>query len=212
MRLALVQSVRCSPGQAPQQEGIDIAEQQLARFGLLARAGDMVQQPADFQRAEVGGQRQAGLGAEAVRAALARQFGDVIRHARILPDQRVGQRLAGLAVPQDGGFALVGDAQRRQVAGPQAALRHGFGDDLARPQPDLLRIVLHPSGLRIDLLVLLLGAGDDCARPVENQKARAGGALIDRSDEVCHGLPHLGTLQLSKSGKKPPRGARTRRV
>jgi len=177
----------CRP-EPPQQEGIDITEQHLARFRPLARAGEMVQQPADFQRAEIGGERQPGLGAEAAGAALARELGDVLVHARILPDQRVGQRLAGLAIPQDGGLALVGDAQRRQVAGVQAALRHGLGDHLAGPQPDLVRIVLHPSGLRIDLPVLPLRAGDDSPGAVEDQKARAGGALIDRSNEVRHAI------------------------
>jgi hypothetical protein len=37
----------------------------------------------------------------------------------VLPDDGVGDRPAGPAVPQDGGFALVGDADRRDVAGGQ---------------------------------------------------------------------------------------------
>ena len=172
--------------QVPKQEGIDIAEHNLARFGLLARARDMVQQPADLQRAEVGRQRQPGRGAEPVRSALAREFGDVVSHARILPDQRIGQGPPGLAIPQHGGLALVGDTQRRKVAGPQAALPHCLGNRLPGPEPDLLGIVFHPSGLRVDLLVLPLRAGNDPPGPVENQKPRAGSALIDRSNEVRH--------------------------
>ena len=52
--------------------------------------------------------------------------------------------------------------------------------------PDFVGVVLHPSRLRIDLLVFLLGAGDDRAGAVENDEARAGGALVDGSDVVRH--------------------------
>ena len=48
-----------------------------------------------------------------------------------------------------------------------AALSHGFGDHLLGAEPDFVGIVLHPSGLRIDLLVLLLRAGGDAARAVK---------------------------------------------
>ena len=68
----------------------------------------------------------------------------------------------------------------------QARLLHGFGDHLRGAEPDLVRVVLHPAGLRIDLLVLLLRGGDDAAAAVENDEARAGGALVDGSDVLCH--------------------------
>ena len=105
-------------GEIPQHEGVDVAEQQVARFGAGARAGDVVQNPADLERAEIGGQRQAGLGAEAVAAAIARQFRHRVGGARVLPDQRVVDGRAAVAVPHDGGFALVGDPDGRQVARP----------------------------------------------------------------------------------------------
>ena len=52
-----------------------------------ASAGNMVENPADFQRAEICGQRQAGLGAEAVGPAVARKFGDTYR-PRAYPARR----------------------------------------------------------------------------------------------------------------------------
>ncbi len=86
-------------GEMPDQERIDIAEKQVARFGLLARAGDILKQPADFQTAEVSGDRQAGLVAETVGAARAGKFGDGIADAHVLPDQGMVRGAAGLAVP-----------------------------------------------------------------------------------------------------------------
>ena len=121
VRLALVTSVtwmRRSAGEMPDQERVDVAEQHIARFGVFARAGNMVENPADLQTAEVSGEGQAGLGAEAVGAAglVAREFGDVLGHARVLPHHGIGHRLAGLAVPHHGGFALVGDADGGEIA------------------------------------------------------------------------------------------------
>ena len=170
----------------PGKKGIDVAEEKVAGLGLFARFGDVIEQPADFEGAEIGGERESGLRAEAVGSPVAGEFGDRFGDPHILPDESVGHGFAGVAIPQDGGFALVGDSDGGQAGGLEAALRHGFRDDCARAEPDLVRVVLHPSGLRIDLLVLFLGAGDDASATVENQKTCAGGALIDGADEVCH--------------------------
>src|SRR5437879_3426543 len=97
-----------SAGEIPQDEGIDIAEQKVARVGARARAGDVVQNPADLERAEIGRQGQASLGAEAVSAAVAGQFRYRLRGARVLPDQGVVDGRATVPVPDDGGLALVG--------------------------------------------------------------------------------------------------------
>ena len=80
-----------------------------------------------------------------------------VRGAAVLPDDRVVDRLAGLAVPDDGRLALVGDADGgdvRRRASPRAAERLDGDADLRRP--DLLRVVLDPAGLRKDLRELLL--------------------------------------------------------
>jgi hypothetical protein len=64
------------------------------------------------------------------------------------------QRAAGLTVPQEGGFALVGDANRGEVARREIGTRQGGADHLIGVVEDLGRVVLDPAGLRIDLLVL----------------------------------------------------------
>ena len=52
--------------------------------------------------------------------------------------------------------------------------------------PDLSRIVLDPSWSWIDLRVLYLRLRDDTRGLVEDEKARARCALVDRSDQVRH--------------------------
>ena len=193
----------------PEQECVDGAEQNVARFRLLARAGHVVQHPANLQGAEVGRQREAGLGAKAVGAAGARQLGNVFGYSRILPHQGIVQRLAGVAIPEHRGFPLVGDADGRQVAGPQGALPHGGRHHLFGAAPDLVGVVLHPPRPRVDLLVLFLRAGDDSPGAVEYHEPRAGGALIDCSDVVWHGLTSSMPRRVRrlKRGKRLPSAA-----
>ena len=60
VRLALVTSVTCRPGQLPDQPAVHRAEQHLAPLGPLAQPVDVVEQPAQLRAGEVGGQRQSG--------------------------------------------------------------------------------------------------------------------------------------------------------
>ena len=71
--------------------------------------------------------------------------------AAILPDDGVVDRLAGVAIPEDGGFALVGDADGGDVAGVMPAFFSALNGDSPLRLPDLVRIMLDPSGLRKDL-------------------------------------------------------------
>src|SRR5262249_37321815 len=102
-----------------------------------------------------------------------------------------------------GRLALVGDAERGQVGGAQPALVHRGPDDRRRTLPDLQRVVLHPAGLRENLLVLELVAAHLVATVVEDHESRAGGALVHRTDEVSHvllSLPNSQALMDSASG------------
>jgi len=99
-----------TPGQVPDEEAVDVSEQQVARFGGGTGASDIVQYPADLQAAEIGGQRQTGLRAKAILAAIGGEFRDRIGNPRVLPDDGVVNRLARHLVPQNGSFPLIGDA------------------------------------------------------------------------------------------------------
>ena len=61
-------------------------------------------------------------------------------------------------------------------------------DDIARVGPDLCRVVLDPSRAGKDLLVLDLAGGDDAARVVEDDRPRAGGALVDGDNVLRHAV------------------------
>src|SRR5690606_16729452 len=108
--------------------------------------------------------------------------------AAVLPDDCRVNRAAGGAFPDDGGFALVGDAHRGDV--PRLQLRGcqrlaGSGELRG---PDLERVVLDPAGPGIVLAELALGLGDDAAGVVEDDAARTRGALV-QGEQVLHPFP-----------------------
>ena len=103
-------------GQVPDEPGIDRAEQGVAGLRLLARTGDVGEQPMQLEAGKIARQRQAGLGAQAILAAVGREARHQVVDARVLPDERVAERLAGAPIPQKRGLALVRDADRGEVA------------------------------------------------------------------------------------------------
>src|ERR1700730_5573955 len=114
-----------SASQVPKEKGIDISKQQLARCCFLSGARNIFKQPAQLQAAEVRAQWQSGLLPEAVLAALPGEARDIFRNSRVLPNNRIRNRLAGLALPKDGGLPLIGDADRRQIGSAYSALLEG---------------------------------------------------------------------------------------
>src|SRR5690606_16909891 len=142
-------------GEVPDDPGVHGAEEDLATFGALAQALDVVEQPADLGAGEVGGQRQAGLAAEPVLAGVAAELTAQGVGAGVLPDDGVVDRLAGGLVPQQGRLALVGDADGLHLVLGDAGLGEGAGDHRLHVRPDLHRVVLDPAGPGEDLLVLL---------------------------------------------------------
>ena len=183
-----VQAAVRAAGEVPDAPGVDVAEHQVPGLGPVARPFDVVEKPAHLRAREVRRQRQADPLAEAILAAVGRQLVDELVRAGVLPHERVVDGLARVAVPHDRGLALVGDAQRGDVVLVAPGRLEGLVEDLLRARPDLLGVVLDPTGLRIDLLVLLLRHRLNPALVVEDHRPRAGGALIQGCCELRHAV------------------------
>src|SRR6185503_9172500 len=80
--------------------------------------------------------------------------------------------------------ALIGDAERGDVATARPRPPHGLPEHGQRHAPDLVRVVLDPSRPRVVLRELLIGTARDASVPVEDQDGRARRPLIDRGDEA----------------------------
>ena len=176
-------------GDVPQHPHVRSAEQRVTAFGIGANAGDVLENPLQLAAGEVGGRREPGFASNHLPPFVVVQRGGDLVGAGVLPDDRVVIRLTRLAVPDDRGLALVGDAQRRDVGGFQTDVVQRRGHHGLGVTPDLGRVVLDPAGARQDLLVLELVAPDLQTVVVEDHAAGAGGALVDRGDEVGHDAP-----------------------
>lgn len=173
-------------GKLPDQEAVDGSTENVAGLCLLPRVRNMIEHPADFQRAEIARQGEAGLPAITVLAAMSAEVGNIAGHARVLPDDGIVHRLAGSPVPHDRGLTLVGDANRCQICGMQSCLLQGASDYRFGSLPDLFGVMFHPAGVGINLLVFLASAAHDVACAVEDDETGAGRPLINRADVICH--------------------------
>ncbi len=97
----------------------------------------------------------------------------------VLPHDGVVDRPASLPIPHDGCFALIGDAQSHHVAGAHTSLAQDFHRRAELRRKNRVGIMLDPTGLRVDLLELMLSRPSDFARLIEEDRARTGSALIE---------------------------------
>ena len=76
--------------------------------------------------------------------------------APVLPDDGGSDGLPRAPIPHHGGFALVGDADRRKVAGCDARLARASVMVAAWVDQIWTRVVLHPARMRIRLRMFAL--------------------------------------------------------
>ena len=107
-RVGEVGNVALAAGEFPHQPRIDGAEGEFAAFGQFARARGVIEQPADFGAGKIGIEQQSGFFAKGGFMSLRPQPLAQRRGAAVLPDDGGGNGDTGAAIPQHGGFALVG--------------------------------------------------------------------------------------------------------
>ena len=191
VREALVTSVTCTPPSTPPVRFHSTQQSVLPKTRSPASAFSRA--PSTFSRIHTilvpekyVASGRPDLLLEPVGAAVRRQLVDDGLGAGVLPDDRV---VDGLPVVLSQTTAV-----SRWLVMPTAAmscrvrlaLDRARADDLAGVVPDLRRVVLDPAGLREDLLVLHLAGRDDAAGVVEDDRAGAGGALVDGEDVLAH--------------------------
>src|SRR5437660_563882 len=97
--------------------------------------------------------------------------------ASVLPDDGVVDRLPGLAIPDNRGLTLVGDANGSRVAGLRSGLSKGLERHRNLRRRDLLRIVFDPSGLRKYLIEFPLSYRAHRSLLIEQESPRTGCGL-----------------------------------
>src|SRR5690554_6190049 len=121
-----VGQVAAPVGEIPQQPGVDRAEGQLTGLRRRARTVHMIEYPADLAGGKIGVEQQTSLVLQDVAATFVLQpFGNLLAPstgAPVLPYDGPVDGLAGASIPQQGGFALIGNADGADVA----CLQSGF--------------------------------------------------------------------------------------
>ncbi len=184
----------------PHQPRVHGAERQLSGFRLGARARHVAQNPFEFCTGEIGIYHEAGLALDDGRQPAGLQLVAPGGRAAILPHDGVMHRLTRLAVPDYGGFPLIGDSDGGDVGRRQSGFAERFGRGVQLRGPNLRRIVFHPARLGKNLAKLLLCQGNDTPAVVEHHGARAGGALVQGQD-VFHAGHHV---RYTSAAIRPP--------
>jgi hypothetical protein len=135
------------------------------------RARHVVQQPPDLARREIGVDEQTGPHLNRLARAIRFEPLAEVRRPAVLPDDGVVNRFAGLAIPDDGRFALIRDADGRDVLRAHLGPPQGFDGDADLRRPDFLRVVLDPPGRRKHLCEFLLGDRANRAVTIEDDGA-----------------------------------------
>src|SRR5439155_603805 len=156
---------------------------ELARTGPLGGARHVFEEPAELGAREVRIEHEAGLLPEDVLEATRAQLLAERGGAPVLPHDGAVHRPSAPPLPEDGGLALVRDAERRHVARAHPRAPARLAEHAQRDPPDLLRIVLDPPRLRVVLRELRVGAPDDAPLAVDHEHGRTRGPLIDRDDD-----------------------------
>lgn len=176
-----------SLGQFPDQPGVDRAKRKAAAPGKGAGPFDVLEDPSELGSGEVGVHDQAGPAAnrsdEFVRL-------ELIAHscrATVLPDDRVADRLSGLAIPDEGRLALVRDANARDLDRLRAGQPNRLAGHGKLGGPDRLGIMLNPPRLGKQLRELLLRDGDNRSGSIKQDGARTGRPLIEGENILLRG-------------------------
>jgi hypothetical protein len=173
-------------GELPEDPGIRRAEGEAAAPGPLAQAAP-VEDPLQFGGREIGVDRQARLIPDKPdEPLLLVEIPAAAGRPAALPDDRVPDGPARFPVPDDSRLALIGDADRGDR--PAGDGGEGLLNGPVNAPPDLLGIVLDPSGAGEILRELFVSRGDGPAAPVEDDGPAPGRALVD-GQNVVHVRP-----------------------
>src|SRR5260370_21441348 len=180
--VADIGDVNASTGELPKQPAIHRAEGETACIRQAPGIGHVRENPRNLGCGEIGVNQQTGARLDQLLVTCGFETLAHVRGAPVLPNDSVTNGPSSFAIPHDGCFALVRDADRgyllrAHLSRAQSLQRYS---DLRRC--NLLRIVLNPSRLRKDLVELPLRYRTDRAFAIKQDGPRTGCALIKRQD------------------------------
>ena len=162
----------------PDQPGVYCAEKQFSLFRFFSCTFHIVQNPGNFGGRKIGIGNESGLPADDLVKTVLFQLFHHLCSTAALPYNGIVYRFSRDTIPHDSGFALIGNADCGDVPGLCTGHCHGLHGHRQLGRPDFHGIVLHPAGLGINLVELLLGNTADLATFVKQDTPGTGGTLV----------------------------------
>src|SRR6218665_394643 len=160
-----------SAGQIPEQPGVHGAREKFTALSSHASSWNRIKYPRDLGRRKVGGKGESGLWGEPGATAPRRKPVNLWLGTGVLPHDCVGDRGAGVSIPDDGGLALVCDTDRGDLGGRGTRSAEYVKHCRCDTVPHLEGVMFNPAGLRKNLFVFTLrGRGN---APVSSDKNRS---------------------------------------
>jgi hypothetical protein len=152
--------------------------------GRLPRGPVLVEQPSQLQGGGVRRDRQAGAILEALDASVGGKRVGGGGGPGVLPDNRTRDRASRPSIPKDDRLTLVGDPDPGDVRRRGARRTERLVDALLGSVPDPVHVELDPTGPRVVHGLPALRDRDRRAELIEENAARARGAVIDGGHEL----------------------------
>ena len=172
--------------QAIDQPRIDGSEEQLSSLRARLRSLDVIQDPTQLGRREIGVDQKPRSGTDLLLHALRSQGVTVLCRATALPHDGAIDGLPRRFFPYHRGFSLIGDADGGDLLRADPHLQHRLDRDAHLRCPDLGGVVLYPAVVRKELRKFPLHRGADLPVRVKNDAARGGCALIQCQQILLH--------------------------
>ena len=178
--------MKFSAGKLPHEPRIHRAKKKIALLGTRPRALYVFQDPPKLGAGKISVDHKARLLPKHFRKPFFLERIAIFTGAAALPHDGGAHRLASMPIPHNGGFALVGDANGRNVGRSRADFLHCLHGHAKLCGPYFTCVVLHPAGLWVKLSELLLGDALYFSLAVEQDAAVAGGAGVKRHHILRH--------------------------
>ena len=173
--VAGVGDMEFASGKFIDQPSVDGAKAGFTSVGSGFGFGDIFENPRDFCSAEIGVENKPCAFAKDMGRWL--EFFATFGGATALPNNSVVKGLAGVHVPNDGGFSLIGNSNGGDIS--EGIPSHDFGDELLSDLPDFFGIVFNPTRFWVVLSEFGTFGPDHIAIPIEELESDASGSRID---------------------------------
>src|SRR5690554_4007809 len=165
-----VSDVLLAPGQFPNQPAVYGAKTYISLFCFFPSPRDIVQYPLDFGAGKISIYDQPSFVVDHFRQALFFQLVTISGGSAVLPDNGIVKGVAGLSVPEDGGFPLVGYSYSGNLARFQILFAKDFGKYRDLGSPYFNWVMLYPACFGKLLLKILLGNRFDLSSFIKNNR------------------------------------------